>query len=380
MNTKPKKSRAQIAGIVLYMLTGAACGILIVIYMEKLEAAGMQFSSLLLFILMFLSVYAAMLIQTVIHEAGHLVFGLATGYQFVSFRIYNLMLLKKDGKLHLRRMSLAGTGGQCLMSPPHPKDGKTPVLLYNFGGAVMNLIASAIFLAASFLLPEVSFFSVFFRILALIGVVFAFMNGVPLRIGPADNDGTNALALMRSDEAVRAFRIQLKANSEAACGKRLRDMPADWFAVPDDSSMNNSMTASAGVLACGRLMDEHRFAEADELMDHMLSIESRIMPLHRCLMTCDRIFAELISGNDPDKLSTLLTEDQKKMMKTAETVPSVLRTEYAYALLAEHDTEKARKIEEKFEKTASGYPYSGELSGEKEFMQLARRLAGLTEE
>ncbi len=41
MNTKQKKSRAQIAGIVLYMLTGAACGILIVIYMEKLEAAGM---------------------------------------------------------------------------------------------------------------------------------------------------------------------------------------------------------------------------------------------------------------------------------------------------------------------------------------------------
>ena len=372
MKTKSKRTGGQILGIVFYMTIGAACGILILNYIEKLPLAEMPAGGLLLFIPLLLSVYAALLLQIVIHEAGHLVFGLATGYQFVSFRVWSLMWVKKDGKLLFKRMSLAGTGGQCLMSPPDLADGKMPVLLYNFGGAIMNLIASAVFLTASFLVPAVSFFTVFFRILALIGIAFAFMNGVPLHLGPADNDGANALALMRNEEAVRAFWLQLKANAEASSGKRLRDMPDDWFSVPDDSAMNNSMIAATGVLACSRLMDEHRFAEADGLMEHMLSIESRIVPLHRSLMVCDRIFLELIGGNDPDKLNSLLTKEQKKMMKASETAPSVLRTEYAYALLAEHDTDKAQQIEAKFDRIASAYPYSGELSGEKEFMQIIR--------
>ena len=372
MKTKSKRTGGQILGIVFYMTIGAACGILILNYIEKLPLAEMPAGGLLLFIPLLLSVYAALLLQIVIHEAGHLVFGLATGYQFVSFRVWSLMWLKKDGKLLFKRMSLAGTGGQCLMSPPDLVDGKMPVLLYNFGGAIMNLIASAVFLTASFLFPAVSFFTVFFRILALIGIAFAFMNGVPLHLGPADNDGANALALMRNEEAVRAFWLQLKANAEASSGKRLRDMPDDWFSVPDDSAMNNSMIAATGVLACSRLMDEHRFAEADGLMEHMLSIESRIVPLHRSLMVCDRIFLELIGGNDPDKLNSLLTKEQKKMMKASETAPSVLRTEYAYALLAEQDTEKAKQLEAKFDRIASAYPYSGELSGEKEFMQIIR--------
>ena len=377
MNSKAKKQQTQVLGIVLYMLIGAACGILIISYMEKLAEAGLPAIRLLMFIPLMLSIYAAFLLQTVIHEAGHLVFGLATGYRFVSFRVFSWMWIKKDGKLHFKRMSLAGTGGQCLMSPPDLKNGKIPVLLYNFGGAFMNVIASAVFLSLSVLFPPVSFFRVFLRILALIGFAFALMNGIPLHLGPADNDGSNALALMRSEEAVRAYWIQMKGNEQAAAGIRIKDMPEEWFAVPDDRSMNNSMIASVGVLACSRLMDEHRFAEADALMEHMLSIESRIMPLHRSLLACERIFVELIGENDPDKLNTLLTEEQKKKMAAMESVPSVLRTEYAYALLAEHDTEKAKKIEREFEDTASDYPYSGELAGEMEFMKMIRGRAGL---
>ena len=120
----------------------------------------MPAGGLLLFIPLLLSVYAALLLQIVIHEAGHLVFGLVTGYQFVSFRIWNMMWLKKDGKIQFKRMSLAGTGGQCLMSPPDLADGKMPVLLYNFGGAIMNLFSAASF-QRSFLFPAVSFFTVF---------------------------------------------------------------------------------------------------------------------------------------------------------------------------------------------------------------------------
>ena len=84
------------------------------------------------------------------HEAGHLVFGLMTGYGFVSYRVGSLTIVRSDGKLKIRRMKLAGTGGQCLMSPPEMKDGKYPFVLYQLGGVIFNLVFSAVFITVAF--------------------------------------------------------------------------------------------------------------------------------------------------------------------------------------------------------------------------------------
>ena len=367
-----KRSNQSWIAIGLYVLLGAVSGILSVRYIEHFTgggySAGRKLINLGLIILIF---YAAVIIQLVIHEAGHLVFGLLTGYRFCSFRIYSLMWLKENGKLRMKRLSIAGTGGQCLMAPPDMENGKLPVLLYNFGGAIMNLLTGAIFLALSFLLPELSFVSVFFMLLALVGVVFAIMNGVPLHMGPVDNDGCNALSLMRSQEARHAFWIQMKANELMSGGMRLRDMPEEWFAVPDDEAMRNSMISTIGVFAANRLMDEHRFGEADALMEHLLAIESGIVGLYRNLLTCDRIFVELITRNRPEAVSAMMTGDQKKIMKAMGKYPSVLRTEYALALLADGDTKKAENIRELFEKISPAYPYAGEIQGERELMNIA---------
>ena len=69
----------------------------------------------------FMAVILALVLQTLIHEAGHLVFGLLTCYRFVSFRIFNLTIINKAGKFAFRRFSVLGTAGQCLMSPPARK-------------------------------------------------------------------------------------------------------------------------------------------------------------------------------------------------------------------------------------------------------------------
>ena len=37
--------------------------------------------------------FGAILLHVIIHEAGHLVFGLLSGYRFVSFRIFSLTLV-----------------------------------------------------------------------------------------------------------------------------------------------------------------------------------------------------------------------------------------------------------------------------------------------
>ena len=47
------------------------------------------------FIILFASVLISIPLVTVIHEGGHLVFGLLTGYKFSSFRIMSFMWVKE---------------------------------------------------------------------------------------------------------------------------------------------------------------------------------------------------------------------------------------------------------------------------------------------
>jgi hypothetical protein len=58
-------------------------------------------------------------------------------------------------------------------------------------------------------------------------------------------------------------------------------------------------------------------------------------------------------------------------MKAMKTYPSVLRTEYAYALLANRNPEEAEHIRQQFAKCAASYPYPSEIQSEREFMEIA---------
>ena len=118
-----------------------------------------------------LLLYLAFLVQTVLHEGGHLLFGLWSGYRFSSFRVLNLMWVKVDGRLRLRRLSILGTGGQCLMAPPEPVEGKIPVVAYNLGGVVVNLLAALLCLGLYLAGPRMGLGAVAALIAALIALL-----------------------------------------------------------------------------------------------------------------------------------------------------------------------------------------------------------------
>ena len=146
MREKPKKRKIvwqQYIAIGFFMLIGAVCGVLMMMYIEQGDGAGKPLHEKILSLIgLFLVMYVAIFMQLMIHEAGHLVFGLLSGYKFSSFRIFSFMWIKEGEKIKLRRLSIAGTGGQCLMSPPDMVDGRIPLVLYNLGGSLMNMIAT----------------------------------------------------------------------------------------------------------------------------------------------------------------------------------------------------------------------------------------------
>ena len=354
--TKKKGRWQQGLAMGMIMLLSAVCGVLIARVMEQQSAwydstAGWLFSMAAMVVGLFVGFF----LQMIIHEAGHLVFGLKSGYRFSSFRIGSLMWLKEDGRLVTKKLTVAGTGGQCLMIPPERENGTYPVILYNLGGCIMNLAASALFLVPYLLLPKGTAVGLFCLIVVLAGVILALTNGIPLRLGTVNNDGYNALSLGKDPAAMEAFWLQLKVNEQIAKGVRLKDMPQAWFFVPPDAAMENSMVATQAVFAANRLMDQHNFEEADRLISHLLEIDSGIVGLHRNLLICDWMYCRLIR-EDQDMAEQMLTGEQKQFMKSMKNFPTVIRTEYVYALLRENDSEKAAAARKHFEKVAKTYP------------------------
>lgn len=374
MKKKNNKKLSQYISAVGVIIIGFFFGFWLVTYIStNMEDAGLL-QQLVFLIIVTLSIYLGLILHIVVHEAGHLIFGLMSGYGFSSFRIFNFMWVKEEGRIKLKRYSVAGTAGQCLMSPPELVDGKMPVMLYNFGGSLLNLIFGIIFLVLYLLVQNIFILSALFLMLTVWGFLMAAMNGIPMRTATVDNDGYNAFALRRNEAAVGSFWMQLKVSQELAEGARLRDLPEEWFKVPSDEAMKNSMVVVQSVFACNRLMDQQYFEEADRLMKHIMDIDSGMVNLHRNLLMCDRIYCELIGENRPDVLGKIFTKELEKFMETMKTSLTVMRTKYVYALLAEKNMEKAQKLRSQLEKAMKKHPYPGDVQSELELVKIAENM------
>lgn len=368
---KRSKIGSHVISIAFFAAMGAVLGFLMMAFVDWQMPEGIssgekifRMSAMLVFL------YLSWLLHIVIHESGHLVCGLLSGYTFSSFRIGSFMLLKENGKLVSKRLKIAGTGGQCLMAPPEMVDGKYPVVLYNLGGSIFNLIVSLLFLGIFLVIPQDSIFALFCFLMVALGVITGLSNGIPLHTKTVDNDGYNAISLGKSKDAMRAFWLQMKINEQLSKGLRLKDMPAEWFEMLSNEAMKNNLVAAIGVIVCNRMMDQHRFQEADERMEYILEIESGMVGIHRNLVICDRMYFEMIHQNRQEVLEEFYTKEQKQFMKSMRTFPSVIRTEYAYAVLVEKNQANAAKAMEVFEKIAKSYPYPNDINSERELIQI----------
>lgn len=368
--TNKKIDFGSIFFIAIMLIAGAVCGLMVGEYIGKAAADGKGFWITMAWLV--IGIYAALFLQIVIHEAGHLVFGLLSGYQFSSFRIGSLMVMKVDGKWRFCKFSLAGTGGQCLMAPPDLVDGKMPVVLYNLGGCIMNMIAAGIFAVIAYFVQGNEIIFIFSVCMVVIGLATAMTNGIPLMVGPVCNDGGNALSLGKNPKAMQAFWLQLKISEQQTKGVRLKDMPAEWFTVPSDEDMDNVIVAATAVFYANWLMDQMRLEEAAEYIETLLAKETAVLGVYRSLLTCDRIYCELVVKQNISEAIYLHNKEYEKFVKQMKNFPSIIRTEYVYALLAEKDEKKACECLQSFNKIAKKYPYPNDIVSERELIDLAK--------
>ena len=304
MNRTNKKrklpSLATVLTLALMMALGFGAGWLGAWMADHADLAGWQLLALLA------AAAVGVLVQIVLHEGGHLAAGLATGYGFVSFRIGSILLLKKDGRLQFCRYQLAGTGGQCLLAPPPWREEGFPSLLYNLGGPAANLLSAALCGLGTWLCwQKAPLAAGLWGVWAMLGLYLGLVNGIPLKIQGMPNDGYNALCLRGDKAAQRAIWAQLAINAAQIEGRRLKDLPAEWFELPDNAGPDDPLKGAVWVCRYSRLLDEGRYEDAAALRARLLGSGARLAAVHRYSLEVDQAFFQLTEGQTEAGLGAL---------------------------------------------------------------------------
>lgn len=328
------------------------------------------FNAIFLIALLIFIIMLAIYIQIIIHELGHLIFGLLIGYKFVSFRVADIMLIKNKNGFAIKRYFLAGTGGQCLLAPPERKaDGSYSYKLYHLGGVILNLITAIIFLTIYFTFAR-SYFTLFALILGSVGILFAYMNGVPMSSAVA-NDAQNLKSISKDKDAMDAMWKQLKINSLLANDIGLDEMPKELFEMPQYSDKHNVIISAVDIFKANRLLVQFEFAKTYDLINELLSNEYTILPIYIFLLQIDKLTIELMRDKENTDISILEDKDFKVYRKAMSKFLSNLRLEYAIRQL-KYGEDVFEEYKVKMLKIGESYPYSKDVESELGLMEKIR--------
>jgi len=329
---------------------------------DMLEIVGIFFAA-------GLGAIVAFFLQIIVHEGGHLVAGLLTGYRFVSFRIFNYALIRRGGKFVLRKFNVSGTAGQCLMAPPQKPLDQIDTLWYNMGGVLANVVVSIVALALLFYcdMPKWAFF--FLVMIVIIGFYSALMSGIPMKMSGISNDGYNMLYLNRSPRDKRLVCQMLEVNAKIQEGTLISELPSEMFR-DEPVDWSDGIQANWQLMVVGRMEMEHRWEDALRLVNGGLA-EPRLMPLFATEFSLEKIFICLVTGRI-DEAKALYTDQLRNYVhKFERTQSSKQRIHFAVALLLNGQREEAVAILNNLKSHHDDYLLQGEVATDIALMEYA---------
>ena len=169
-----------------------------------------------------------MIITVLIHETGHLIFGLLTGYRLVSFK---LLGLKLEDTGTGKRVFFCGITpcGQCLMYPI--KENACPLMMI-LGGSAANLASGIMLTVPGFVVSGIVLKSTLLY-LGSIGIAIGLYN---LFLGSKYSDGNTYREIKRDKEAGHVYNNIMLIYRCLLAGIKYEDMPDRLFEMNREGS------------------------------------------------------------------------------------------------------------------------------------------------
>lgn len=371
----------KIIKVLLGLLVGVGSGLLIGFglfaltndggvsaFFEKLASINVL-EVLLLIGLMILWMVVSAVLQIVIHEGGHLVAGLLMGYRFVSFRVFSLTLVRQEGRFRFRRFSIGGTGGQCLMAPPDKPIDQIDTRWYNLGGVLANVLVSGAALTLFLVCDLPMWAGTWMVMMTIIGVIYALLNGWPMKVGGIGNDGYNLVHLEKNPDDKRLLIQMLDCNARIQEGQLPKDLPEEYFEPQGEIDWGDGLQVNWQMMVVARMENLHQWDEVYKLLSDGIKARGKMPDLFWMETACEMVFVCLAIGRK-DEAQRLYTPSLQNYVKTySRTQSSKQRIAFAVELLMMDRRDEASQILDTLKNNRHKYLLQGEVEMDIELME-----------
>lgn len=316
--------------------------------------------------------WLAFLLQIILHEAGHLIAGLLSGFTFSSFRILHWIWISQNGKIVFRHVPAAASLGQCIMKPPACFQSSERYQMYNYGGAAANAFGSLMFGLLFALCRPWSLGSFFCLACLIFGIILFCSNGFADDDAGSFNDASNQKLLDHFPASRYAFWLQMQAAAWNNEGKNASSYPDAWFPEERLCNLETQMSSMVLILYTEKLLALHEPKRAEALLQSLPWRNSAMLESDQQSLEAELLFVKIMLRKRREVASITASERWLALQTRLQGLPVLYRTLYALALF-EGDQEQADLAWLAFEQVNSHQSVPARAAQEKALMEWVQK-------
>lgn len=278
-------------------------------------------------------------IHLIVHEIGHLIAGILSGYTFMMFRLFNWIWVKEDNRVVRRKQKVAGLLGQCLMLP-HRDQEYPPYKLYHLGGVLTN----AFFILFAFIGEHIFFegtVSIGLIGFIFIGLVFVILNLVPM----GSNDGMNLWKSCKSKAQQKVIKHSLWIYAGLVQGKTYTELE-EFIYIDDTKPISEASNAFMKTIEAGSYIMKNQFEEATKILYQLWEKFEDLSESHKIDIVKETLFLLLLTDPDDPAVKTILeTKEFKAAQKIKQADSKRMNALYEWVINRDI-TETVKQLEE----------------------------------
>lgn len=276
-------------GLIIFVFV---LSIMILLYVGLfLYCRSYEAKTLLIVLFQLLGFILVLPIFVAVHEAGHMVFGLISGYSLLTYKVGPFEWYRNDDKIRFRINSLSSMVlGQCLMIPPKPKKKVKPkFFMYNAGGLIFSYIMDVILVVLFFLIGNIYFK---YTLLPMISIsAFLTLNNSIYQKGGI-NDVCNHVVVKKNPKYINSIMFQLEVIANVTNGKRYG---AKALYEPYFEDTLNHITLPVAQLRFYYAIDKDDYTEAKRISNIMKSNYHRVpFAVHRLSLIFSILYSDIV--------------------------------------------------------------------------------------
>ena len=339
----------------IILLAATLVGILAVTLVGN-DAYGGDIWSYILYCLIGAVVWA--LVNTLVHEWGHIRAGKKNKFRFISMRVAFLLFRKEKGKIRLDFTGFSDELGSTEMVPENTENLSERFVKMTRGGLIGNIVLLIISLVPLFL---TSFLPIWlyaiWAIMLPVSVYFVLGNGLPMSSDGIKNDAAVALGVKRGDDSEKVMLSLLCVHALLTEGKRPRDIEERYYVdvpqLPEDD-LNYLLLLDARYVY---YLDKEDYEKAKDVSARLECMLNDMPKSYRPYVRANLLYNACTFAFDEAEADNLV-EDNERYLNNVNDV-TVLRIKSSYVLYVLKDYAQARKFLTHAEEKLDTVPVEG---------------------